>query len=83
MNRNIGVSPAQLLFGNAITLDRSILVDLPVNVKRDLSEWANEMCRIQYLAIERAAAFQKEADEINLKKRQRKDPTEFPDGVAP
>jgi hypothetical protein len=36
VSQTTGVSPAQLLFGCAITLDRSILVELPVHVKQDL-----------------------------------------------
>ena len=45
VSQTTGVSPAQLLFGCAITLDRSILVELPVHVKQDLSEWADEMVK--------------------------------------
>jgi len=80
VSQNTGVSPAQLLFGNAITLNRSILVDLPVHVKQDLSEWANNMVQAQYLIIDRAVAHQQRADQKNRAKRQREEPTEFPDG---
>jgi hypothetical protein len=57
VSQNTGVSPAQLLFGNAITLNRSILVDLPIHVKQDLSQWANDMVKAQYLLIDRAANY--------------------------
>ena len=77
----LGVSPAQLLFGNAITLNRSILVDLPVHVKQDLSEWANKMVETQLIAIDRAATYQKSVDEENLSKRQKSNLTLFPDGA--
>jgi transposase InsO family protein len=80
VSQNTGVSPAQLLFGNAITLNRSILVDLPIHVKQDLSEWANNMVEAQYLLIDRAAIHQRTIDVKNREKRQREDPTEFPDG---
>jgi transposase InsO family protein len=80
VSQNTGVSPAQLLFGNAITLNRSILVDLPIHVKQDLSQWANDMVEAQYLLIDRAATQQRAIDAKNCKKRQREDPTEFPDG---
>lgn len=80
VNHNTGVSPAQLLFGNAITLNRSILVDLPVHVKQDLSTWANEMVQAQYLAIDKAAAFQQSVDAKNITKRQATEPTIFPVG---
>ena len=70
-----------MLFGNAITLNRSILVDLPVHVKKDLSEWANDMVENQLLAIDRAAVYQREADEKNTSKRQRSEPTLFPDAA--
>jgi hypothetical protein len=80
VNQNIGVSPAQLLFGNAITLNRSVLVDLPTHVKRDLSEWALDMMQAQYIALDAAATYQKSVDERNRTKRQREDPTEFSDG---
>ena len=81
VSKTLGVSPAQLLFGNAITLNRSILVDLPVHVKKDLSEWANDMVESQLLAIDRAAVYQREADEKNTSKRQRSEPTLFPDAA--
>jgi transposase InsO family protein len=75
-----GVSPAQLLFGNAITLNRSILVDLPIHVRHDLSEWANNMVQAQYLIIDKAVAYQTQLDQKNRAKRQREEPTEFEDG---
>ena len=80
VSQSTGVSPAQLLFGNAITLNRSILVDLPVHVRHDLSEWANNMVKAQYLIIDKAVAYQKQIDQKHRAKRQREEPTEFPDG---
>ena len=80
VNQNTGVSPAQLLFGNAITLNRSILVDLPVHVQHDLSTWANEMVQAQYLIIDLAVAHQQSVDEKNRAKRQKLEPTAFPEG---
>ena len=81
VSQNTGVSPAQLLFGNAITLNRSILVDLPIHVKQDLSQWANDMVEAQYLLIDRAANYQRTIDVKNREKRQREEPTEYPDGA--
>ena len=80
VSQTTGVSPAQLLFGCAITLDRSVLVELPVHVKQDLSAWANEMVKTQYLAIDRAAAYQHIADDANIAKRQKSTPTVFNEG---
>jgi len=80
VSKTLGVSPAQLLFGNAITLDRSILIDLPTHVEKDLATWANEMVETQLIAIDRAAAYQKSVDEENISKRQKSEPTLFPDG---
>ena len=81
VSQTTGVSPAQLLFGCAITLDRSILVDLPIHVKQDLSEWANEMVIAQYLAIDRAVAHQKSVDDANVTKRQKVKSTVFNEGT--
>jgi hypothetical protein len=78
VSQNTGISPAQLLFGNAITLNRSILVELPIHVRQDLSQWANDMVEAQYLLIDRAAFHQRAIDVKNHEKRQREDPTEFP-----
>jgi hypothetical protein len=80
VSQSTGVSPAQLLFGCAITLDRSILVELPVHVKQDLSVWADEMVKAQYLAIDRAVAHQKFADDENVTKRQKTKSTVFNEG---
>ena len=69
-----------MLFGNPTTLDRIILGEINVDIRHDLSKWANNMVETQYLAINRAAAHQKLVDEINVSKRQRDEPPTFSDG---
>jgi hypothetical protein len=49
----IGVSPAQILFGNAITLDRGIFIPhlIPNQDQVKLSDWLAEMIQSQANAI--------------------------------
>ena len=83
VSQTTGVSPAQLLFGYAITLDRSILVDLPIDVKQDLSEWANEMVKASPIFGNRpSCCISKVADDTNdVTKRQKMTPTVFNEGA--
>ena len=74
LNNNIGesngTSPAQLMFGNAINLDRQLFLTKPVT-KMDvsLSKWAANMLNTQDKLIKHAADLQKRTDETNKAKR--------------
>ena len=61
-NDVIGVSPAQLLFGNSIQLDRGIfLPNLPregVEAEIVLSDWADKMFEAQRLLLDTAQRLQ-------------------------
>ena len=65
-NEVIGVSPAQLLFGNSIQLDRGIfLPNLPkerVEAEIALSDWADKMFEAQRLLLDTAQRLQQQND---------------------
>ncbi len=65
-NEVIGVSPAQLLFGNAIQLDRGIfLPQLPadgVETEVALSDWADRMFAAQKILLDTAQRLQRQRD---------------------
>jgi len=61
-------SPAQLLFGNAINLDRGLFLPKTVINDRQLvmSEWASSMLASQDRAVRRAEKLQREKDESHM-----------------
>ena len=63
-NEVIGVSPAQLLFGNSIQLDRGIfLFNLPkegVEAEIALSDWADKMFEAQRVLLDTAQRLQQQ-----------------------
>jgi hypothetical protein len=65
-NDVIGVSPAQLLFGNSIQLDREIfLPNLPkegVEAEIALSDWADKMFEAQRVLLDTAQRLQQQKD---------------------
>ena len=65
-NEVIGVSPAQLLFGNSIQLDRGIfLPNLPregVEAEIALSDWADKMFEAQRVHLDTAQRLQQQED---------------------
>ncbi len=71
VNSSIGVSPASLLFGNAIDLDRGILAPLPVSTAKDiaLSAWASDMLEQQRILMEKSEKILRSRDEENIFKR--------------
>ena len=70
IHESIGVSPAQLLFGTAITLDTETFVSKSlISSETQLSEWATDRLEQQCVLIERAQATQKTRDESNTTKR--------------
>jgi hypothetical protein len=79
VNESIGVSPAQILFGNAVTLDRGIF--LPQNVdktdKITLSKWSSDMLNKQATVIRIAQQTQRKRNDIHVEKFPA-ERTEFP-----
>ena len=69
-NEVIGVSPAQLLFGNAIQLDRGIfLPQLPnsgVETEVALSDWADRMLSAQRVLLDTAQRLQRQRDLMHM-----------------
>jgi hypothetical protein len=69
-NEVIGVSPAQLLFGNSIQLDRGIfLPNLPkggVEAEIALSDWADKMYEAQRVLLDTAQRLQRQKDAIHM-----------------
>ncbi len=83
---SIGVSPAQLLFGNAVQLDRELYTKEGVEKSENRSttnyrDYIDKMLALQSRLISIAQSFQKETDVKNLKKRggqEEADETVFP-----
>jgi hypothetical protein len=74
LNNNIGesngTSPAQLMFGNSINLDRQLFLTKPVTkLDVSLSKWAADMLNTQDKLIKQAASLQKLTDDSNKAKR--------------
>ena len=69
-NEVIGVSPAQLLFGNSIQLDRGIfLPQLPVSgveAEVALSDWADRMLSAQRVLLDTAQRLQKQREMAHM-----------------
>jgi hypothetical protein len=63
---SIGVSPASILFGNAINLDRGLLINSSDNKSRSMFEWADDMIDKQSKIIQLAqeTQFQKQVDHL-------------------
>jgi hypothetical protein len=80
----LGVSPAQLLFGNAVTLDRGIFLPHAAKTRKDrdgqemLSEWAEMMLKKQAELIEIARTSQKENGDYHIVQTSGGEVTEFP-----
>ena len=69
VHESIGVSPAQLLFGNAITLDRGIFLPHQKSgesAEIKLSAWAAKMIHLQAEIIEVAQVTQKKKDAAHI-----------------
>jgi hypothetical protein len=69
-NEVIGVSPAQLLFGNSIQLDRGIfLPQLPaggIETEIALSDWADRMLSAQKVLLDTAQRLQRQRDLVHM-----------------
>jgi len=82
VDSSIGVSPSQLLFGNAIDLDRGILTPFE-NVDPDgrpLSAWSSALLDAQRVVMEFASTNQQEKDKMHMENNNNELLTEFPIG---
>ena len=77
---SLGVSPAQIMFGNAVNLDRGILtpnVLLPEHSHGDMSEYVNGLMEAQRRAIEVATEVQGAKDSKHMSTATKHPITEF------
>jgi hypothetical protein len=84
VHSSLGVSPAQIVFGNATNLDRQLL-QIPEgnkHLKASYGEYMSDMLQAQHDIIKSAAEHQHNTDALNIKKRvekaKGKELTEFP-----
>jgi hypothetical protein len=65
---SINAVPAELLFGNAITLDRGVLLpsSLVTDNRKALSDWAANMLETQQKLIQAAQKAQRQKDELHI-----------------
>ena len=74
----LGVSPAQILFGNSIQLDRGILLPNLPNQTTTLSEWMSKMLQAQNEILQIAINTLEKRDEDHMATKQHTQPTVFP-----
>ena len=75
-----GVSPADIVFGQAISLDRGVLVPNKViecSARPELQQYVRDLIEVQQRVIALAASIQKETDERHVVERGGKAITEF------
>ena len=77
---SIGVSPAEVLFGNSVTLDRGIFSDggIPPHNSSTLSEYTSKMLQAQATILKIAKLNQEETDAFHLGRVPKEKITEFP-----
>ena len=79
VHENIGVSPADLLYGNAINLDRGILLPFSTNYTNvELSKYTSDHLLAQNKLILISTERQKARDQVHFNSRSLLPPTEFP-----
>lgn len=66
IHESIGVSPASLVFGNTLTLDRGILFPHKPNEIQKLSQWTSNMLEAQEIIISTAIATQNKKDMFHI-----------------
>ena len=68
VHHSTGVTPAQIMFGNAIDLDRGIFLEhIPgPNIETKLSKWISQMLKAQATIIEIARENLKDKDTIHI-----------------
>ena len=85
VKKSTGVSPAQLLFGNALDLDRRVLLtetQLIASPTKPLANYISNLLLAQSELIARAQALQSETDNYHVARRALTGPaTEFPIGA--
>ena len=74
---SIGVSPAQLLFGNSVQLDRGIFLPNNPNSSENISDWMQKMLNAQSELIHVARVTQENRDDEHMSTPQ-EPPTSFP-----
>eukprot|EP01039_Chlorochromonas_danica_P015483 gene15483-18195_t len=74
---SIGVSPAQLLFGNSVQLDRGIFLPNNPNSSENISDWMQKMLNAQSERIHVARVTQENRDDEHISTPQ-EPPTSFP-----
>ena len=84
-NEVTGMTPAQMLYGNSVDLDRGIfLPNIPADEEgREirLSEWAADMLQTQRDLIDIATERQKKRDASHIEREREREPTDFPEGT--
>ena len=84
VNKSTNASPASLLFGTALDLDRRILLtesQLESSPTKPLAKYISDMIQAQSELIARAQAFQSDTDRYHVAQRSLKGPvTEYPVG---
>jgi hypothetical protein len=81
VHKSIGVSPAQIIFGNAINLDRVLLDTNKANIatnNKTYSEHLYKLLDAQEYIIKLAKKQQQETDEFHIKQREPDNVTSFP-----
>jgi hypothetical protein len=82
IHESIGVSPAQLLFGNAIDLDRGLFTPVEPMFASDVptavAQWSMEMLKMQSELLLQAKEIQEKRDAKNIARRTPENVTEFP-----
>ena len=80
VHRSIGVTPASLLFGNALDLDRRIFIDNVPGAcpKTKLSKWTADMLQNQSTLIKVALQHLTYKDEVHMQKLEGIEKTSFP-----
>jgi hypothetical protein len=79
----LGVSPARLMYGPALDLDRHIFHPIPDRPLTTLSQWQQEQLTAQALLITKVQQMLNSVDAANVKKRAAKQsgsPAYFPEG---
>ena len=67
-NSSIGCSPAQLVFGDNLELDRCLLTAMPAVVSEDTPEYIRQLTHNQRIMMDRAAKTLDATHALNLKK---------------
>jgi transposase InsO family protein len=81
-HESIGVSPAQLLFGNAVDLDRGLyspvkLMESTSTSENNLREWYDKMLSHQTTLLKIARDIQQEKDKVHLASNSPENPTSY------